>query len=114
MSPHTRERQASNEKQAQVGEAGNGEEVNGEETEEEVDEAEEDDDEDDDDDEGKALELANQDYAFSDFEDDADRFAFEMDEESDSSEDDSDYDSDRMFCDDPGFINILLTIISSE
>ena len=49
-----------------------------------------------------------------DFEDDADRFAFEMDEESDSSEDDSDYDSDRMFCDDPGFINILLTIISSE
>ena len=72
MSPHTRERRASNEKQAQVGEAGNGEEVNGEETEEEVDEAEEDDDEDDDDDGGKALELANQDYAFSDFEDDDD------------------------------------------
>jgi len=49
-----------------------------------------------------------------DFEDDADRFAFEMDEESDSSEDNSDSDSDRMFCDDPGFINNLLTFTSSE
>jgi hypothetical protein len=49
-----------------------------------------------------------------DFDDDADRFAFEMDEESDSSEDNSDSDSDRMFCNSPSFINILLTILSSE
>jgi hypothetical protein len=49
-----------------------------------------------------------------DFEDDADRFAFEMDEESDSDEDDSDYDSDRMFCNDPVSINLLLTITPSE
>jgi hypothetical protein len=49
-----------------------------------------------------------------DFDDDADRFAFEMDEESDSSEDNSDSDSDRMFCNGPNIINILLTILSSE
>jgi hypothetical protein len=49
-----------------------------------------------------------------DFEDDADRFAFEMDEESDSTEDDSDSDSDCMSCTDLNFPNILLTITSSE
>lgn len=49
-----------------------------------------------------------------DFEDDADRFAFEMDEESDSTEDDSEDDSDCMFQRAPPFIIILLTTISSE
>lgn len=49
-----------------------------------------------------------------DFEDDADRFAFEMDEESDSTEDDSEDESDRMFQRAPNFTIILLTIISSE
>lgn len=49
-----------------------------------------------------------------DFEDDADRFAFEMDEESDSSEDDSDYDSDCMFPCNPRSLIILLTTASSE
>lgn len=49
-----------------------------------------------------------------DFEDDADRFAFEMDEESDSTEDDSDSDSECMSLNDPTLFHILLTIVSSE
>lgn len=50
-----------------------------------------------------------------DFEDDADRFAFEMDEESDSTEDGSDSDSECMCYDGPTlFPNLLLTFTLSE